>query len=256
MFDERRARRQRARQRQRAARILEDARTASEAARDALRRSRGGPSAPADEIAAEAIEAAILGAILPSVSASTGKRRGRDPEGRRERSGVGLALLVGVALGVGVAAWARREPAPPPGGEDEEWELAGGDPLQDAKRTINASLDHADAAIRRAVGATAASMGLAVDAMAEAAGPTAERVTGQLKVARGRATKEVIRALDDVEDVWGEEDDSTQPTPKVPKRPTPRKPVQGKPASASGEGKKRATSAGTKRESTTKKSGA
>jgi hypothetical protein len=196
-----------------------------------LRAKPGKPSRH-DEDLADALQAAILGSMVPTVSSALDARhaRGRSRSGRG--AGLGLPLIVGVAVGVGVAAWARRDPGPSPLGEDDEWELAGGGPLQGTKDAINETLDRADAAIRKAVGATAASMGIAVDAVAEAAAPAAERMSGQLRVARGKATSEVIRALDDVEDVWGDEGDdatATRPTPKVPKRPAPRKPVVGTP---------------------------
>lgn len=228
MFGSKHAQRRRAKRQ--ADRVLADARTAAETARNALRESRltsvGRP--PSDEELADAVQAAILGSILPYVK-NAGEHTKRDRRG----SGSGaVALLVGIAIGVGVAAWARSENDEESDvAEDDEWELANASSTRALKSTINETLDKADVVIQNATRKMAHTIGSAVGTVADAAGPTAERVTGKLKVARSRATEEVIRTLDGMEDVWDDEsDDSSHPiVQRVPKKPVPRKPVEGKP---------------------------
>jgi hypothetical protein len=203
---------------------------AAEAARKALRDSRlaGGGRPPGDEELVDAVQAAILGSILPVVSEAGVRRNGVRHHGGGSGS---LSLLVGVGIGVGIAAWARRDEVGSDRAQDDEWELAGGSSTQAVKATINETLDRADAAIRRGARAMAQTMEAAVGTVADAAGPTAELVTDKLKVARNRATEEVIRTLDGMEDVWDDEpDDGEKPvsTP-TPKKPIPRKPIEGKP---------------------------
>jgi hypothetical protein len=233
MFERRRARRARANERAKAEAILADARLAAEAARKTLREARlKNPNRPPrEDDLGDAIQSAILSSVLPSI---VGAIRQPDTSKRHSRSshGGGLVFLVGLAAGIGIAAWARSDPKPSLA-EDDEWELANGANTHAAKEAINTTLDRVDVAVRHAVKAAAGGMGSAVDAVANAAGPTAERVSGQIKVVKDRASSEVIRALDDIEDVWGDDDAPTRPTRTVPKKPTPRKPVEGKPGSSS-----------------------
>ena len=232
MFGRNRARRRR--ERQRVERVYADARTASETARRALRDSKpAGHGATVPDELADAIQAAILGSVVPSLT----KVGSRSPRERRDKSGgSALVFLLGVGVGLGVATWARRSSADGAvHAEDEEWELEGGDPTRVVKDAINETLDRADVALRRVIGATAKAMASAVSAVGEASGPTAERVTDHLRVARKRATTEVIDALDGVEDVWGDEPDRPSPAGRkgapIPKKVAPRKPVEGKPPS-------------------------
>lgn len=238
---------QRRRAKRQAEKVLSDARMAADAARKALRDSRlaGGGRPPGDEELVDAVQAAILGSILPVVNDAGNRKRGQN-----RRGGSGLFILfVGMGIGVGLAAWARREDDEGAGTtEDEEWELAGGSSSRVVKTAINEALDKADVAIRRVAQATAQTMGSAIGSVADAASPTAELVTDKLRVARNRATEEVIRTLDGMEDVWGDEsedgDKPVAPTPKkpTPKKPTPRKPVEGKPVEAKpGSGRRRQT---------------
>lgn len=185
-----------------------------------------------DELA-DALQSAILGSVLPFLT-EAGSRR-VDDKGSRHGSGA-LTLLLGIGIGVGVAAWARKddgasaEPLP----EDEEWELVNGPSTRIVKSAINDTLDKADAVIRRLAKAAAETMGAAVSTVADAAGPTAELVTDKLRVARDRATSEVIRTLDDLDAVWDDDGADSEPLHKKPvaKKPIPRKPVVGRPSTS------------------------
>ncbi len=244
MFEGRRARRSRAKERAKADAILANAKTAAEAARRALRQAQGSnrEDRPREDQLGDAIQAAILGSVVPSVVDAV-HVRDPAPFHRRPAQGGGALFLAGLAAGIGLAAWARREPqAASSLGEDDEWELAGGANARAAKEAINTTLDRLDLALRRAVKAAAEGMGSTANVFANATAPTAEKVTGQIKVARKRAAAEVIRALDDVDDVWEDDvDDVVAPAPSGarPKKPVARRPVEGKPA-ASGENTKKA----------------
>jgi hypothetical protein len=248
MFKARRDRRRRAKERARANAIFADAKTASEAARRALREAHGsarGNQSSEDQIG-DAIQAAILGSVLPSVAEAV-----RQPTAtgspHRPSNGGGLLFLTGLGAGIGLAAWARRESQPTTlAAQDDEWELASGANARAAKDAINTTLERLDLTLRRGVKAAAEAMGSTASVLADATAPTAEKVTGQLKVARSRAAAEVIRALDDVDDVWGDDgDDAYEPSTAstTPKKPSARRPVEGKP-----------TQATTTKASTTKKS--
>ncbi|MBN2176292.1 MAG: hypothetical protein JW722_01380 [Demequinaceae bacterium] len=234
MFGRRRAERRRAQKK--TERVLADARTAAEAARMALRESHssGKDRVPGDEELADAVQAAILGSILPFVSEASAQGK---KDRNRPRGGGAIALIAGIAIGAGIAAWARRDDDPDSAPlDDSEWELLHPSSTKAIKSAINETLDKADQVIRQAARVTAHTMGAAVGTVADAAGPTAELVTDKIKLARTRATSEVIRTLDDVDDVWGSDSDEPDPRPraKPAKKPIPRKPVVGKPrASAS-----------------------
>lgn len=229
MFGRKRAQRRRARKQ--TEKVLADARTAAEVARNALRNSHsaGEGLTPGDEELADAVQAAIMNSILPFAKA-VGERTMKD---RPQRGGSGaMALLIGVGIGVGVAAWARRDnDVALDLAEDDEWELASASSTRALKAAINETLDRADAVLQRAAHEMAQTINSAVGTVADAAGPAAERVTDKLKVARSRATEEVIRTIDGMEDVWGDEpDDTLKPVVKrAPKKPAPRKPTEGKP---------------------------
>jgi len=254
MFGRELARRRRARKESK--RVVSEAQEAASVARRSLHQAQDvDENLPLDEDElAEAIQSAILGSVLPFLAKAAARRTGRD-EGS-EQSSDAFTLLIGVGLGVGVAAWARRddgsstEPLP----EDEEWELVNGPSARIIKSTINDTLDKADVVIRRLAKITAETVGAAVETVADAAGPTAELVTDKLRLARDRATSGVIKTLDDLDAVWDDEGSDTEapsdkPVTKKPTagKPTPRKPVAGKPKS-----KKPSSSASSSKTKTTR----
>lgn len=212
MFERTRSRRRRSRERAHVETVLRDAQSAAETARAAFRPDgREARKGAADEALIDVIQAAILGSITPSLGTVQS-----DAGAPRPQRNTGTVFLVGLAVGIGIAAWARREPDDDDPSDGSTASSAGFPSARATKAMINSTLDRADGVIRRAVDVTAGAMGSAVEAVADAASPTAERVSGQLKVARRKATSEVIRALDDIQDVWGDDDD-TMPVPVTKK---------------------------------------
>jgi hypothetical protein len=237
MFKARQSRRQRAKERARVDAIRAEATTAANAARQALREAHGLdlPGRLNEDAWGEAIQAAVMGSVLPSVVEALHQPT-TTAHARRSAKGGSLLFLLGLGTGIGLAMWARRDDPPASlVSEDDEWELANGANARAAKEAINTTLERLDVALRRVVKVAADSMGSTVGVIADAAAPTAERVTDQLKVARRRATAEVIRALDDVDDVWGDDGDDAdvaQAPPVRSRKPVARRPVEGKIPSA------------------------
>lgn len=152
-----------------------------------------------------------------------------------------IPLTVAVAAGAAVVAWARRDPGPEAWPErDEDWEFADEQRarIAHARTSINKAVDSAEESLRHAgevVASTAAAAGAAIAEAAvpaarkvrdaavpavrkvkEAAvpaaqwvrdesGPMAQRVRDTVRTARKRATGEVVSAMDDIEDVWGDD---------------------------------------------------
>jgi hypothetical protein len=207
---------------------------------------------------ADVIHDAVVGSVIPGVVDAV-RRAGREPEpppppAREDRQFPWLAVIipltVAVAASAAVVAWARRDPGPEAWPErDEDWEFADEQRarIARARTSINKAVDSAEEALRHAgevVTSTASAAGAAIaeaavptarkvrDAAIPAAqwvrdetGPAAKRVRDTVRSVRKRATGDVVFAMDDIEDVWGEDE-----TGEFTKPPTARK----KPAAKKG----------------------
>jgi hypothetical protein len=186
---------------------------------------------------ADIVHDAVVGSVIPGVIGAV-RRAGREPDPEpAERDFPWLAVIipltVAVAAGVAVVAWARRDPGPESWPErDEDWEFADEQRarIARARTSINKAVDSAEEALRHAgevVASTASAAGAAIaeaavptarkvrDAAVPAAqwvrdesGPAAKRVRETVRTARKRATGDVVSAMDDVEDVWGDDETS------------------------------------------------
>jgi hypothetical protein len=185
---------------------------------------------------ADVVHNAVVNSAIPGILGAV-RRAGREPEPepRRDERGfpwlaVIIPLTVAVAAGAAVVAWARRDPGPEAWPErDEDWEFADEQRARAARArtSINKAVDSAEVTLRHAgevVTSTAAAAGAAIaevavptarkvrDAAVPAAqwvrdesGPVAERVRETVRTVRKRATGEVISAMDDIGNVWGDE---------------------------------------------------
>ncbi len=204
---------------------------------------------------ADVIHDAVVGSVIPGVVDAV-RRAGREPEpppAREDRDFPWLAVIipltVAVAAGAAVVAWARRDPGPEAWPErDEDWEFADEQRarIARARTSINKAVDSAEEALRHAgevVTSTASAAGAAIaeaavptarkvrDAAVPAAqwvrdetGPAARRVRDTVRTVRKRATGDVVFAMDDVEDVWGEDETGELKKPPVAKKkPAPKK---------------------------------
>ncbi len=205
---------------------------------------------------ADIIHDAVVGSVIPGVVEAV-RRAGREPEppppARKDRDFPWLAVIipltVAVAAGAAVVAWARRDPGPEAWPErDEDWEFADEQRarIARARTSINKAVDSAEEALRHAgevVTSTASAAGAAIaeaavptvrkvrDAAVPAAkwvrdetGPAAQRVRETVRTARKRATGDVVFAMDDIEDVWGEDETAElRKPPAAKKKPAAKK---------------------------------
>jgi hypothetical protein len=206
---------------------------------------------------ADIVHDAVVGSLIPGVVGAV-RRAGREPEpppepAREDRDfpwlAVVIPLTIAVAAGAAVVAWARRDPGPEAWPErDEDWEFADEQRarIARARTSINKAVDSAEEALRHAgevVTSTASAAGAAIaeaavptarkvrDAAGPAAqwvrdetGPAAKRVRDTVRTVRKRASGDVVFAMDDVEDVWGDDETAELTKPAAAKKkPTPKK---------------------------------
>jgi hypothetical protein len=202
---------------------------------------------------ADIVHDAVVGSLIPGVVGAV-RRAGREPEPAREDRdfpwlAVVIPLTIAVAAGAAVVAWARRDPGPEAWPErDEDWEFADEQRarIARARTSINKAVDSAEEALRHAgevVTSTASAAGAAIaeaavptarkvrDAAVPAAqwvrdetGPAAKRVRDTVRTVRKRATGDVVFAMDDIEDVWGEDETAEFTKPgAAKKKPAPKK---------------------------------
>ena len=199
---------------------------------------------------ADIIHDAVVQSVIPGVVGAV-RRAGREPEpppepAREDRDfpwlAVVIPLTVAVAAGAAIVAWARRDPGPEAWPErDDDWEFADEQRARvaRARTSINKAVDSAEDALRHAgevVASTASAAGAAIAEVAvptarkvrdaavpaaqwvrEESGPAAKRVRETVRTARKRATGDVVFAMDDIEDVWGDDETAEIRKPPVAK---------------------------------------
>ena len=186
---------------------------------------------------ADIVHDAVVQSVIPGVVGAV-RRAGREPEPPPDREdrdfpwlAVVIPLTIAVAAGAAIVAWARRDPGPESWPErDEDWEFADEQRarIARARTSINKAVDSAEEALRHAGGVVTSTASAAGAAIAEAAvptarkvrdaavpaakwvreetGPAAKRVRDTVRVVRKRASGDVVSAMDDVEDVWGDDE--------------------------------------------------
>jgi len=186
---------------------------------------------------ADIVHDAVVQSVIPGVVGAV-RRAGREPEPPPERKdrdfpwlAVIIPLTIAVAAGAAVVAWARRDPGPEAWPErDEDWEFSDEQRarIARARTSINKAVDSAEEALRHAgevVTSTASAAGAAIAEVAvptarkvrdaavpaaqwvrEESGPAAKRVRETVRTVRKRASGDVVSAMDDIEDVWGEDE--------------------------------------------------
>jgi hypothetical protein len=199
---------------------------------------------------ADVVHDAVVSSVIPGV-VSAFRRAGREPEPERDERdfpwlAIAIPLAIGVAAGAAIVAWARRDPGPESWPErDEDWEFADEQRLRiaHARTSINRAVDSAENAVRHAgevVATTASAAGAAIAEAAiptarkvreaavpaahwvkEEAGPAARKVKDSITSVRKRAAGDVASAMDDMEDVWG--DDGGDDPVETLKRPASKK---------------------------------
>lgn len=192
---------------------------------------------------ADAAHAAIVGSAIPAVIDAF-RKAGEEPVEKNERKVPASAVVIPAAL-IGAAAaavvvWAKSDPGPSAEDVDED----GNDRrtgLDRARTQINEALTSAEETVGHVAQVVATTSGAAVSAVADAARPYADKVrdgagpamdkvkptvdkvkkTANASATRARtATRsvadEVEKAMEDFENVWGDETEDTTPAKKKP----------------------------------------
>lgn len=202
---------------------------------------------------ADVVHDAVVTSVIPGV-VNAFRRAGTEPEPERDRGrnywpAVLIPLAVGVAAGVAIVAWARKDPGAEtfeerPGESDftREQRLR----VARARTSINRAVDSAETAVHHAADMVATTAAAAGAAIVETVTPTAQRVRdaaepiahrvrdATVPVAQGfretmrstgnKARDDMLEALEDMGDVWGDDDDSDSPSGSTTTKPAARKP--------------------------------
>ncbi|PKQ27215.1 MAG: hypothetical protein CVT64_01915 [Actinobacteria bacterium HGW-Actinobacteria-4] len=146
---------------------------------------------------ADVVHGAIVGSAIPAVlHAVDNAAREEDDERGINWGAIVIPMVIAAAAGAALVAWARRDPGRDSwAGEDEEWEFSSdGDFKDQLRHNINKAADTATAATKKAVAAATAAAGAAGEAVAERAGPVAERAKSEAHKLADRAAPVAERA--------------------------------------------------------------